>query len=180
MKILSIITDGFEEVEFGGTIGILRRANLDVDVFALKGTTATGRYGVTVSDLKDISELNINNYDMLFICGGPEYILLEASDLFQDVLSHFYNNNKYIAAICAGPTLLGHRGMLKNKHYTCFSSMNENFGGFYEDHYYVIDKKIITGKSAAAVIDFAFAIVETIKSKEYANQIRNSIYYFNK
>src|SRR5574344_1313366 len=148
MKILSIITDGFEEVEFGGTIGILRRANLDVDVFALKGTTATGRYGVTVSDLKDISELNINNYDMLFICGGP--------------------------------TLLGHRRMLKNKHYTCFSSMNENFGGFYEDHYYVIDKKIITGKSAAAVIDFAFAIVETIKSKEYANQIRNSIYYFNK
>ena len=36
--------------------------------------------------------------------------------------------------------------------------MNEDFGGTYIDQYAVADGNIITGRSAAAVIDFAFEI----------------------
>ena len=67
--------------------------------------------------------------------------------------------------------------MLKNKKYTCFTSMNEAFGGEYVDTYVVKDGKIITARSAAASIDFAFKIMEVIKGKEVEEKIKKQIYY---
>jgi len=180
MKILMIITNGFEEVEFAGTLGILRRSGLDVDVYSLHNTSATGRYNLTVSNLKNITDLDVNQYDCLVIPGGPQYQELEHTPLFINTIKHFYLNNKLIAAICAGPTILGHLGILENRKYTCFSSMNEDFKGTYIDDYVVYDKNIITSKSAASTIDFAFKIVEVIKGKEYAEKVKNSIYYYSK
>ena len=64
-----------------------------------------------------------------------------------------------------------------NKNYTCFTSMNEDFGGTYVDRYAVIDGNIITGRSAAAVIDFAFALIEKLLGKESCDKVKASIYY---
>lgn len=66
---------------------------------------------------------------------------------------------------------------MKGKQYTCFTSMNEDFGGTYVDQYVVRDDKIITGRSAAASIDFGFAILEALAGKEKSDQVKRSIYY---
>ena len=50
MKVLCIVTNGFEEVEFVGTVGILRRGNVDIDIFSIHGNKAIGRYGIEVSN----------------------------------------------------------------------------------------------------------------------------------
>ena len=55
--------------------------------------------------------------------------------------------------------------------------MNEDFGGTYCDDYAVRDRNFITGKSAAAVLPFAFLIVETLMGKDYAQKVKDSIYY---
>ena len=55
--------------------------------------------------------------------------------------------------------------------------MNEDFGGTYVDQYVVRDDKIITGRSAAASIDFGFAILEALAGKEKSDQVKRSIYY---
>ena len=180
MKLLCIVTNGFEEIEAVGTIAILRRGNVDIDFAALHGSEATGRYGVTIKNLKKFDELKLEDYGMLFIAGGPEYVELESSKEFINVIKYFYETDRYIAAICAGPTLLGHLGYLKDKNYTCFNSMNEDFGGNFVDHYVVKDGKIITGKSAAATIDFAFEILETVKGKAQSEAIKEQIYYYHK
>lgn len=114
---------------------------------------------------------------MLFLPGGPHYQKLEQDERVMAILDHFANQNKLIAAICAAPTILGRRGLLKGKQYTCFTSMNEDFGGTYVDQYTVADHNIITGRSAAAVIDFAFAIIEKIKGAQEAQEVKKSIYY---
>lgn len=177
MKILMVITDGFEDIEAVGTLAILRRAQLDVTFAAIDSTKAIGRYGVNITDLVDLSTVNYDEYDMLVIPGGPEYIAEENNPKFLQMVMHFASHNKYVAAICAGPTILGHLGLLKGKKYTCFTSMDEDFGGTYVDAYAVRDQNIITGKSAAAVIDFAFLIVETLCGEEHAKKVKNSIYY---
>ena len=41
----------------------------------------------------------------------------------------------------------------------------------------VIDRTIITGRSAAAVIDFAFAIIEKLEGRKKAEEVKASIYY---
>lgn len=182
-KVLLILTDGFEEIEAFGTFAILRRSNIDVDIYSLKRRNIEGRYGLKLNNYKVINEdknFNLDSYNALFIAGGPEYKELEASKEFKDIILDFYNKNKLIAAICAGPTILGHLGLLKNKKYTCFKSMNEDFGGTYIDTYVVQDDNIISGISASATIDFAFMIVEYLKGKTYAEAIKNSIYYYDK
>ena len=177
MKILMVVTDGFEDIEAVGTLAILRRAQLDVTFAAIDNTHALGRYGVNITDLVNLKDVNIDEYDMLIIPGGPEYIAEEKNPEFLKMVLNFASHGKYIAAICAGPTILGHLELLKGKKYTCFTSMNEDFGGTYVDQYAVVDGKFITGRSAAAVIDFGFAIVETLCGKEYAQKVKDSIYY---
>lgn len=177
MKILCLVTNGFEEVEFIGTIGILRRGGCDVDIYSFHNTTSIGKYNIEVSNLLDLKDLNYKNYDLLLIPGGPEYIEMEKTDWYLEIIHYFYKNNKSIAAICAGPTILGHLGYLKNKKYTCFTSMNEDFGGTYIDAYSVVDRNIITGRSAAATLEFAFDILEVVKGKEISEKIKKEIYF---
>ena len=161
-KVLCILTDNFEDLEAIGPIAILRRAKIDVDVATL---------------YKNLSKIDYKNYDLLLLPGGPQYIVLEKDKLVNEVIKFYFENNKYIAAICAMPTVLGKLGYLKNKNYTCFTSMNDNFGGYYHDEYCLKDGKLITARSAAAAIDFAFLILETLTNKEYCKQIKDSIYY---
>ena len=58
--------------------------------------------------------------------------------------------------------------------------MNEDFNGTFIPTYSVVDDKIISGISAAGVIDFAFNIVKTLVNEEYAEMVKNSIYYYDK
>lgn len=178
MKIACVIADGFEEVEFAASIGILRRGGCDIDIFSLHSNKAKGRYDLTVTDLKPFSSIKKENYDMLLMPGGPEYVELENNKEYIDLLLYFLKNDKYVAAICAAPTIIGHLGYLKNKNYTCFTSMNEDFGGYYNDVYAIKDGKLITGRSAAATIEFAFLILETVKGKEKAEEIKKQIYFY--
>ena len=85
--------------------------------------------------------------------------------------------NKMVAAICAAPTILGHMGYLKDKNYTCFTSMNEDFGGTYVDTYVVKDGNIITARSAAASIDFGFMIIQYLQGEAQEKKIKEQIYY---
>ena len=177
-NVLCIMSDQFEELEAVGTIALLRRAGINVTVCALHEKQATGRFQITISDLTDVSEAQADTYDALFLPGGPHYAELQENPLVQQLIKDFDKQQKYICAICAAPTILGHLGLLKNRRYTCFTSMNQDFGGEYVNEYTAIDGNLITGRSAAAVIDFAFVIIEQLLGKEKAEEVKNSIYYY--
>lgn len=176
-KVCMIVDNGFEELEAVGTFAILRRAGLAVDIFSCRQTTATGRFGLTCSQLNDFRAFDSSSYDALVLPGGPQYQSLEKNPAVQNVIQQFLSQNKVVAAICASPTILGHAGYLKGKNYTCFTSMNEDFGGYFTGQYATVDGNIITGQSAAATVDFAFAIVEKLLGKSEADRVKKSIYY---
>ena len=138
--------------------------------------SATGRYDVTISNLKNLDEVNYKEYALIFIPGGPEYVELSNTQKVLEIIK-FAAEHAYLAGICAAPTIFGKLGLLKGKHYTCFTSMDEDFGGTYENKYAVRDGNIITGISAAGTIDFAFLIIETLLGKEHSDKVKNSIYY---
>ena len=178
MKVLCIMSDGFEELEAVGTIALLRRAGINIDLYALDQKAATGRFNITISNIQDIRAVNTKAYDMLFLPGGPHYQTLERDEQVMSIIKEFFEQDKLISAICAAPTILGRAGYLKNKRYTCFTSMNEDFEGTYVDAYTVSDGNLIPGRSAAAVIDCAFAIIEKLCGKQHADEIKASIYYY--
>lgn len=179
MKVLVILSDGFEELEAIGSIALLKRSGLKVDIYALNNTKATGKHGLILDALYNLSnqEINLAPYDCLLLPGGPHYTALMASTQVQKILEAFLLEHKLVAAICAAPTILGHLGYLKNKNYTCFTSMNEDFKGTYIDQYVVVDDNIITARSAAASIDFAFAIIHQLQGPKQEEKIKQEIYY---
>lgn len=176
-KIALVLTDGFEEMEAVGTFALLRRAGLTVDIFSLKDCNATGRFGLTCTQLHKFSALTAQDYDALVLPGGPQYAALEKSEKLQTLIRQFLEEKKLVAAICASPTILGHAGLLKGKNYTCFTSMNEDFGGHFTNAYATADGNLITGKSAAATMEFAFAIIEKLLGKEKVEEVKKNIYY---
>ncbi len=175
-NVLCILLDGFEELEAVGTIALLKRAGINVDIATDGEIEATGRYGITLSNIYNLNNLDYKNYDMLFVPGGPHYAKILKNDLYLNIIKYYFET-KSISTICAGPTILGKLGLLKGKRYTCFESMNEDFGGTYLGTYAVKDENMITGKSAAATIDFGFMIIEYLLGEEKALEIKKQIYY---
>lgn len=179
MKKCAIIMDnGFEELEAMGPIALLRRGNVDVDIVSVEGKEVTGRFGVTYSPAIPMDEYDFSQADCLIVPGGPHYKKIENNDKVKKVIRRFFEDDtKVLAAICAAPTILGKMGLLEDKNYTCFEEMNEDFGGHYHYEYTVTDGNLITGISAAAAIEFAFAIMEKLCGKEHTDQVKASIYY---
>lgn len=177
MKILTIVEQGFEELECVGACALWLRGGIEVDVYTVGAEEATGRFGLTLAHLKELNTVELNQYDAVFIPGGPHFKKIEANERVREIVDYFWKNNKVVAAICAAPTVLGRWGYLKGKNYTCFTSMNDDFGGSYVDQYAVIDGKLVTGRSAAATIDFGFAVMEVLCGKEKADTVKKEIYY---
>ena len=176
-KVCLILADGFEELEAVGTYALLSRGGLTVDIYALSDQDTTGRFGLTCTKLHAFSDIQPNLYDALVLPGGPGYERLEKNGIVQQLIKQFVNEGKVIAAICASPTILGRAGYLKGKRYTCFTAMNEDFGGVFTEEYATVDGNIITGQSAAATIDFGLAIIEKLLGKNRADEVKKSIYY---
>lgn len=177
MKVCMIITDGFEEAETLCPFDILVRGGIEVDIYSLFDQDAKGRSGAFLKDLKPLSTFDDKEYDALVLPGGPQWPTIEASEKVQAILKTFIETNRYVGAICAAPTILGRQGYLKGKNYTCFNSLNADFGGIYHKQYVVQDGKIITATSAAASIDFGLKLLEALKGKEARDQVANDIYY---
>lgn len=178
-RICMVIDDGFEELEAVGTFALLRRAGLEVDVLALRNGDTEGRFGMWWGLLGVIEQLADNEipYDALVLPGGPHYQALEKSKIIKTAIKQFMEEGKVVAAICASPTILGRMGLLKGKKYTCFTSMNADFGGTFTGDYVAVDGNLITGQSAAATVDFGLAIIEKLLGREKVEQVKKSIYY---
>lgn len=176
MKAAILMDNGFEELEAMGPIDLLIRGGVDLDIVSVSGNSVTGRSGVTFANTHSMDTYDFEQADCLIIPGGPHYQKIEKNEEVLCLMKEFANH-KIIAAICAAPTILGHLGLLQGKNYTCFTSMNEDFGGTYHDEYAVVDGNIITGKSAAACVDFGFAILEVLVGKEECDKVKQSVYY---
>ena len=105
MNVMCILTDGFEELEAVGTIALLRRAGIRIDVYAIDHTAATGRFDITISNLADVKDVNTADYDMLFLPGGPHYQKLEADERVLSILKDFMKEDRAISRVESTPAL---------------------------------------------------------------------------
>ncbi len=122
-KVLIIAGNGFEDVELIGTRDILIRNGHDVDVaFISDNDFVKSSYGMKIMIDKKIKDVihELNLYDALFIPGGPGIDNVDYTEETDEIIEHFISKNKYVGAICAGPTLLAKRGYLKDKNAICY------------------------------------------------------------
>ena len=176
MKVLALIFDGFEEEEAMAPFALLRRAGIDLSIASL-GKTVVGSHDIALTNVKKIVKIPYKQYDALLIPGGAHYKYLKISSLVHEIITHFFESDKYVFGICAAPTIFGMLGYLKGKNYTCFKAMDEDFGGTFKGIGVVTDGKLVTATSVAYSIDFAYEIVRVLLGDEALKKLQEHIYY---
>ncbi|MGN1081417.1 MAG: DJ-1/PfpI family protein, partial [Acutalibacteraceae bacterium] len=125
----------------------------------------------------NIEELDIDSTEGVIVPGGiPGTPKLEKVGTVHKAIDYAYSNDKYICAICAAPSILGHKGILKGRNATCFTGFEKELeGALLSDKKAVADGKIITAVGAGASFDFGFAILAAIKGADAAEKLKSAM-----
>ncbi len=176
------LANGFEEIEGLAVVDVLRRAELNVTTVGVGGDAVIGSHQIAVA--ADINEKNIvldDNVDAIVLPGGmPGTLNLERSANVQKAIDWAIENGKLVCAICAAPSILGHKKLLNGKKATCFPGFEEElFGADVVKEYVVKDGNIITAKGMGSAIEFGLQIAEILAGSLEAKKIRASLQIYN-
>ena len=173
-----LLGTGFEETEAIAPLDLLRRAGVEVATVGLNGKIIYGSHGIGVEADMEIGEMDLTNLEMIILPGGLGGVAsCRACQSAMDALKFAWDNDKYVAAICAGPTVLADRGITAGMNATCYPGCEGGMGSaiMAEDAAVVIDEKLITGTSAGCAIPFGLTLVEALKGTEEAERIADQI-----
>ena len=122
--------------------------------------------------------MDLTDLEMIILPGGLGGVAsARASAPAMAALDFAWKNDKFVAAICAGPTVLADLGITDGKNTTCYPGCESGMGSavLSQDAACVRDGKLITGTSAGCAIPFGLALVEALKGKETADAIARQI-----
>ncbi len=165
MKVALLLADGFEELEALSPVDILRRAGIEIDTIAIKNREVTGAHGIKVIADRTKEEVNPSDYSAVIFPGGmPGATNLDVSDFSDKMISAVLENGGRLAAICAAPLVLGHRGLLEGKKATCFPGFEgELKGAIITKTDVVTDGNITTASGMPAAYAFALELERLLK-----------------
>jgi 4-methyl-5(b-hydroxyethyl)-thiazole monophosphate biosynthesis len=171
------LASGFEEIEAITTVDILRRAGCALITVGVGGKRITGSHGIEVTADIDETGVTTDGLDMVVLPGGmPGTLNLEQSPIVRATVQYGAENHKYIAAICAAPSILGHMGLLKEHTAVCFPGFEQELNAkVLSTDFVCVSGRIITAKGAGVAVDFALKIVEVIYGPEKSMMLRKSI-----
>ncbi len=172
------LAEGFEEVEALAPVDLLRRSGIDVKTVGINSNIIRGSHAIPVITDLDINEIEPDkSIEMIVLPGGmPGTLNLEANKKVLSFIDYCCENDIYISAICAAPSILGHKGILKGKKATCFPGFEKELdGATVLPDLVVNDGKITTAKGAGAAVKFGLKLVSLLAGKEKALSLEASL-----
>ncbi len=176
--IVVFLANGFEEIEALTPVDCLRRCELEVLTVGVGSCIIKGSHGISVMTDTDDGVFTPNDsIDLVVLPGGmPGALNLEANKCVQETIDYCVNNNIPIAAICAAPSILGHKGLLEGKKAVCYPGFESELKGAQVlDCACVTDDNVITAAGMGTALDFSYAIIEKLLSKERAQLLKAAI-----
>ena len=171
------MADGCEEIEALAPVDMLRRGGVEVTTVGVTGKTVTGSHNISVNTDISLEEVNLSDIEAVVLPGGmPGTLNLEKNEKVQEIVEYAYDKKLLICAICAAPSILGHKGYLKDKKATCFPGFEDKLTGadFTEDKV-AVDGNIITSRGMGTTILFALEIVKYLTDEETADTVAGKI-----
>ena len=168
---------GFEETEAIAPLDLLRRAGLQVQTVGLNGKIIYGSHGIGVEADITIDQLDLTQLEMVILPGGLGGVAsIRGCAMAMDAIRFAYENGKYTAAICAGPTVLTDMGIVNGRKATCYPGCEGQMGSaVMVEAAAVTDGKLITGTSAGCAVPFGLALIAALKGQEEADRIAQQI-----
>lgn len=168
---------GFEEIEAIAPVDLLRRAGVEVLTVGINGKTVYGSHHIGVEADITIDEMDLTNLEMIVLPGGLGGVAsIRGSQATLDAVRFAWDNACFVAANCAGPTVLADLGITEGRHATCYPGQAEHMGSaVMEEKAAVRDGKLITGTSAGCAVEFGLALIEALRGQDAAQTIREQI-----
>ena len=172
-----LLGTGFEEMEAITPVDLLRRAGIGVITVGLNGKIVLGSHRIPVHADITIDEMNLNDLDMVVLPGGLGGVAsIKACPKALDIVRYSHEQGKFVAAICAAPTILAELGITAGKEAVCYPGCEAEMGDArIEDTACLRDGNVITGASAGCAIPFALELIAALRGAEAARQIREQI-----
>ena len=173
-----LLGTGFEETEAIAPLDLLRRAGVETATVGITGKIVYGSHKIGIEADILMDELDLSKLEMIILPGGLGGVAsARASRSTMDALKYAWDNGKFVAAICAGPTVLADLGITDGKKATCYPGCEDGMGSaiLQENAAAVQDGRLITGTSAGCAIPFGLKLIEALKGKEEADRIANQI-----
>lgn len=172
------LADGFEEIEALTAVDLLRRAGIETETVSVAGRLpVTGAHGIEV--IADIlfEDAVYERCEVIVLPGGmPGAANLDAHEGLREKLLSFFNQGKWLAAICAAPMVLGHAGLLAGKEAACYPGFEKELEGARVSREDVcVSGKVITSRGPGTAMVFALAIIEALKGSEIKKQIAEDL-----
>ena len=172
-----LLGTGFEETEAIAPIDLLRRAGVDVCTVGIDGKLVYGGHQIGIEADITLAQMDLKNMDMIVLPGGLGGVnTIRSSQAALDAVRYAWENGKFVAAICAGPTVLAQLGITDGLQAVCYPGCEEDMGSAHMvTAPCVRSGKVITGTSAGCAIPFGLALVEALKGAEEAQRIAKQI-----
>ena len=176
-----LLGTGFEEIEAVAPCDLLRRAGIEVCFAALGDAEVTGSHGIVIRAEKLLREVRLEDMEMLVLPGGLRGVKsILASEAALSLTKEVWEAGKYVAAICAAPTILAQLGIVGERQATCYPGNEEKMGPAHMTGTAVTaDGRLITGRSAGSAIDFGLELVSVLRGKEAAEKVAKAIVWQN-
>ena len=173
-----LLGNGFEEIEAIAPLDLLRRAGIDVLTVGINGKVITGGHGIRVEADITLDEMDLTTLEMIVLPGGLGGVAsIKGSRAAMDAISFAWENEKFVAAICAGPTVLAELRISDNHRVVCYPACENAMGDatVITDSPAIQDGLLVTGTSAGGAIPFGLALIAALKGDEAANTIQDQI-----
>ena len=173
-----LLGTGSEEMEAIAPIDLLRRAGIAVKTVGITGKTVCGSHKIPVEADILPEEMDLDDMEMIVLPGGLGGVAsARASKPALDALRHGWEQGKFVAAICAGPTVRADLGITDGKQATCYPGCETQMGSanMVKNAAAVQDGRLITGTSAGCAIPFALELIRALRGEEKAKAIAQQI-----
>ena len=167
-----LLGEGFEEVEAITPVDVLRRCGASVQTAGIGGLTVKGAHGIMVQADCSVETVDRASLEMIVIPGGLGGVAsINASAPALTAIKNAWADGKYVAAICAGPTVLAGLGITEGRRVTSYPGTDTQMGSVdYREDKVVTDGKLITSRGPGTALAFSLKLAETMCGGEAAKQ----------
>ncbi len=172
-----LLGTGFEETEAIAPLDLLRRAGISVQTVGINGKTVYGGHHIGIEADITLGEMDLTALEMIILPGGLGGVAsIRASKAALDAIRFAWENGKFVAAICAGPTVLAELGITDGKHAVCYPGCESAMGSaIMEVKPSLQDGKLITGASAGCAVSFGLSLIRALRGEDAAKTIADQI-----
>ena len=174
-----LLGTGFEPMEAVAPGDILRRGGVEVCYTGIGGNSVTGGHGITLIADCTVDEIREDQAEMVILPGGLGGVhSILACEPALDFVRRMYASGRFVAAICAAPTILAALGITDGRQATCYPGMEEQMGNASMVACDAIrDGTVITGRAAGAADCFGLLCLEALKGQQVAKRVADAIVY---